>query len=352
METGALVCTAALIGLGLYWFVWVMGSAEQKGKRAVELKMGSISRDKVQDKYKQYWSFFRRPNEISESARRRRSPHIYEWGWGQSFHFSPSLAGRSHLEATRIHEERASDLIGARPGHRILDVGCGVGGPMRAIAAHSRSNVVGITINEYQVSRARAHNRKAGLDSLCEVVCGNFLQMPFPDSSFDGAYSIEATCHAPKLEDVYGEIYRVLKPGGLYVSYEWVTTPLYRPEDPEQVEVIQGIERGDALPGLRRQDEIAQIAKKVGFEVVREEDLARPPAGPWWARLKMGRLAYWRNHLVIKALSFLGIAPKGVADVHEMLFLTAAHLSRGGETGIFTPMHMILCRKPLDNAAA
>lgn len=358
METAALVCTAALIGLGLYWFVWVMGSAEQKGKRAVELKMGSISRDKVQDKYKQYWSFFRRPSEINESAEKEKVPafvdtfynlvtDIYEWGWGQSFHFSPSLPGRSHREATRIHEERASDLIGAGPGNRILDVGCGVGGPMRAIAAHSRSNVVGITINEYQVSRARAHNRKAGLDSLCEVICGNFLQMPFPDSSFDGAYSIEATCHAPKLEDVYGEIYRVLKPGALYVSYEWVTTPLYRPEDPEQVEVIQGIERGDALPGLRRQDEIAQIAKKVGFEVVKEEDLARPPAGPWWERLKMGRLAYWRNHLVIKALSFLGIAPKGVADVHEMLFLTAAHLSRGGETGIFTPMHMILCRKPL-----
>uniref|UniRef100_A0A1D1Z7M2 Methyltransferase n=2 Tax=Anthurium amnicola TaxID=1678845 RepID=A0A1D1Z7M2_9ARAE len=362
MEAAALVCTAAAVGLGLYWFVWVMGSAEQKGKRAVELRMGSISRDKVQDKYRQYWSFFRRPKEIGESsAEKEKVPafvdtfynlvtDIYEWGWGQSFHFSPSLPGRSHRDATRLHEERAATLIGACPGHRILDVGCGVGGPMRAIAAHSRSHVVGITINEYQVGRARAHNRKAGIDDLCEVVCGNFLQMPFPDASFDGAYSIEATCHAPRLEDVYGEIYRVLKPGALYVSYEWVTTPLYRPDDPEHVEVVQGIERGDALPGLRRQDEVADIARSVGFEVLQEEDLAQPPAGPWWTRLKMGRIAYWRNHLVIKALALLGIAPRGVADVHEMLYWTAVHLSRGGDTGIFTPMHMILCRKPLDDA--
>ncbi|KAJ6671862.1 hypothetical protein OIU79_026104 [Salix purpurea] len=74
---------------------------------------------------------------------------------------------------------------------------------------------------------AGTHNKKAGLDSLCEVVQGNYLEMPFPENSFDGAYSIEATCHAPKLEEVYAEIFRVLKPGSLYVSYEWVTTDKY-----------------------------------------------------------------------------------------------------------------------------
>ncbi|KAG0462230.1 hypothetical protein HPP92_020706 [Vanilla planifolia] len=273
---------------------------------------------------------------------------IYEWGWGQSFHFSPSVPGRSHRDATRLHEERVVDLIGATTSQRILDVGCGVGGPMRAIAARSGSRVVGITINEYQVGRARAHNRKAGLDGVCEVICGNFLQMPFDDSSFDGAYSIEATCHAPRLEDVYGEIYRVLKPGGLYVSYEWVTTGLYRPEDPGHVETIQGIERGDALPGLRAQDQIAAVAREVGFEVVEERDLALPPAGPWWSRLKMGRIAYWRNHILVSIMTVLRIAPKGVVEVHEMLYETARHLTRGGETGIFTPMHMILCRKPTE----
>ncbi|KAL2457936.1 24-methylenesterol C-methyltransferase 2 [Forsythia ovata] len=92
---------------------------------------------------------------------------------------------------------------------------------MRAITTHSGANVVRITINEYQVKWARTHNRKTGLDKQCEVVCGNFLQMPFFDNSFDGAYSIEAICHALKLEEVYNEIYRVLKPGSLYVSYEW-----------------------------------------------------------------------------------------------------------------------------------
>ncbi|XP_077231427.1 24-methylenesterol C-methyltransferase 2-like [Tasmannia lanceolata] len=354
MDSLSLFFTFALLSISLYWFFFILGSAERKGKRAVHLSGGSISRENVQDNYKQYWSFFRRPKELEKSEKVPQFvdtfynlvTDIYEWGWGQSFHFSPSIPGKSHKDATRIHEEMAVDLLSVKPGDKILDVGCGVGGPMRAIAAHSKANVVGITINEYQVTRARSHNKKSGLDSLCEVICGNFLEMPFEDNCFDGAYSIEATCHAPKLEEVYAEIYRVLKPGALYVSYEWVTTSEFQPENLKHVEIIQGIERGDALPGLRRYDEIGEIARSVGFEVLEERDLAKPPNGEWWKRLKMGRIAYWRNHLVVSVLGFLGIAPKGVVDVHEMLCKTAEYLTCGGETGIFTPMHMILCRKP------
>ncbi|KAJ6336733.1 hypothetical protein OIU76_006582 [Salix suchowensis] len=326
MDSLALFFTGALLAGGIYWFVCVLGPAEQKGKRAVDLSGGSISAENVQDNYDKYWSFFRRPKEIETTEKvpdfvdtfYNLVTDIYEWGWGQSFHFSPSIPGKSHGEATRLHEEMAVDLINVKPGDRILDVGCGVGGPMRAIAAHSRAKVVG------------HHHQRLSSESC----------------AFDGAYSIEATCHAPKLEEVYAEIFRVLKPGSLYVSYEWVTTDKYKDSDPEHVEVIQGIERGDALPGLRNYTDIAETARKVGFEVVKEKDLAKPPAQPWWTRLKMGRIAYWRNHIVVTVLSALGIAPKGTVDVHEMLFKTADYLTRGGDSGIFTPMHMILCRKP------
>lgn len=348
------IAISVVVAAGIYYVVCVLGPAETKGKSAVELGGGSLAREQVADNYKEYAAFFDKPKQIGTPDKVPKLvdtfynlvTDIYEWGWGQSFHFSPAVKGRSHREQTRIHEERVADLLQIKAGDRVLDAGCGVGGPMRAIAAHSGANVLGITINDYQVARARSHNKKAGLDSLCEVVCGNFLHMPFADGSFDGAYSIEATCHAPQLCDVYAEIYRVLKPGKLYVTYEWVTTPLYKAENAEHVEIIHGIEHGDALPGLRSYTQVVEIAKEVGFEVLEEQDLALPPALPWWERLKMGRFAYYRNHIVIALLSFLGIAPQGVVDVHEMLFKTAAFLSRGGEIGIFTPMHLLVCRKP------
>jgi len=60
----------------------------------------------------------------------------------------------SHDDSIRRHEERIADVIGLKPGLTALDVGCGVGGPARAIASHSGGNVQGITINEYQVAKA------------------------------------------------------------------------------------------------------------------------------------------------------------------------------------------------------
>ncbi|KAH0897962.1 hypothetical protein HID58_047530 [Brassica napus] len=138
MDSVALYCTAALVARGIYWFICILGPVERKGKRASDLSGGSISAESI------------------ESTRLRHTFYnlvtdIYEWGWGQSFHFSPSIPGKSVKEATRIHEEMAVDLIKVKPGQKILDAGCGVGGPMRAtrLIQISKAHVVGITINDY-----------------------------------------------------------------------------------------------------------------------------------------------------------------------------------------------------------
>ena len=108
--------------------------------------------------------------------------------------------------------------------------------------------MVGITINEYQVQRATYHNERQGLGAQCRAVRGNFLDMPFEAATFDGAYAMEATCHAPKLEQVYSEVYRVLKPGALFMTYEWVTTPAFDAANRAHVACVDEIIIGNGLP--------------------------------------------------------------------------------------------------------
>ena len=58
-------------------------------------------------------------------------------------------------------------------------------------------------------------------------VQGDYHNIEHSDNYFDKAYALEATCHSADLIKVYSEIYRVLKPGGLFVCCEWIMTEEY-----------------------------------------------------------------------------------------------------------------------------
>lgn len=70
---------------------------------------------------------------------------------------------------------------------------------------------------------------------------GDFCNAPFPDESFQKIFAIEATCHAQSLAQVYGEAYRMLKPGGLFGFYEWIVTEKYDPNNTFHRQIKHGI---------------------------------------------------------------------------------------------------------------
>lgn len=66
--------------------------------------------------------------------------------------------------------------------------------------------------------------------------------MDFEPNTFDFVYAIEATVHAPSLEGIYGQIFKVLKPGGVFGVYEWLMTDKYNPNDADHKRICHGIE--------------------------------------------------------------------------------------------------------------
>jgi len=189
--------------------------------------------------------------------------------------------------------------------------------------------------------------------------------MSFPANTFDAVYAIEATVHAPVLEGVYSQIYRVLKPGGVFGVYEWLMTEKYDNENPHHREVRLGIEQGDGISNMVKISEGLQAIKDAGFELEFNEDLAdRPDATPWYYPLagdfrmmgsvfdfftiaRMTKIGRGAIHRLVGGLEMVGIAPHGTQKTANSLALAADCLVAGGKEKLFTPMYMMIARKPM-----
>jgi ubiquinone/menaquinone biosynthesis C-methylase UbiE len=119
-----------------------------------------------------------------------------------------AFGGRRRGVYTRINA-----LSGARPGDRVLDIGCGGGYLARLLAAAVApgGQVTGLDTSVPAIGYAR---KRAGAN--CSFVLGVAQDLPWPDCSFDVVASTLAAHHIPDAArpDAFGEMYRVLRPGG------------------------------------------------------------------------------------------------------------------------------------------
>jgi sterol 24-C-methyltransferase len=283
---------------------------------------------------------------------------FYLYGWGRSFHFAPRVPGESLKASIARHQHYMANILGLRPGMVVADLGCGVGGPLLEIARFSGAKVVGVNSNAYQIERARKFSEESGLTHLAEFMHGDFLAVDAPDESFDAVYAIEALCHAPDKVSIYREVYRLLKPGAHFGSYEWVMTDRFDAQNPLHVELKEDVELGGGMVDLDNRLTIDAALRTVGFEVLETRDLAvqAGPSVPWYqplagsgvslASFRSSRIGRWVTTNTLRVLEALRIAPEGSVHVQETLAIGAVALAEAGRLGIFTPMYFMHARKP------
>ncbi len=285
------------------------------------------------------------------------------WGWGESLHFAPLSPGES-LEDSKIRHQRLMiSKLELRPGMTVVDVGCGIGGPMRRVAREAGVRVVGINASEVQCNKARRLNAAAGLDARTDLLRCSFMDMgEIAGRTFDRGYAIESTCHAADKAGAFAEIYRVLKPGALLWGQEMCMTELYDPGNGRHRAIERELRHGIALKDIATFGEVNRALETAGFEVVEGTDLAVHEGSaetPWYQPMETQRglpgSAFRRIPLGRKALrwgiriaEFLGMFPKGSAEVVALLDRTANAYVAGGRTGIFTPLYCFVARRPAD----
>ncbi|PQQ04956.1 Cycloartenol-C-24-methyltransferase -like protein [Prunus yedoensis var. nudiflora] len=218
---------------------------------------------------------------------------FYEYGWGESFHFAPRWKGESLRESIKRHEHFLALQLGLKPGQKVLDVGCGIGGPLREIARFSSASITGLNNNEYQITRGKELNRIVGVDKTC-----NFVKAEIEIG--DGLPDIRLT----------GKCLEALKQAGFEVIWENDLAvdspqPWYLPLDKSRIS---------------------------------------------FSSFRLTAVGRFITKNMVKALEFVGLAPPGSQRVQDFLEKAAEGLVEGGKREIFTPMYFFLAQKPLSES--
>ena len=177
------------------------------------------------------------------------------------------LAGRLGLDAT-MH---------------VLDVGSGLGGPSRLLAAEYGCRVSGIDLTAAYCEAAAVLAGWVGLDGLVSYRQGDALDLPFEDNTFDAAWTIHVAMNIADKPRMYAEVRRVLKPGGRFAVYD----------------VLQGAggevrypapwARDPSISFLVTPDKLRALLAEAGFEIAGWRDTTE--LGRDWFRQVSGRLS-------------------------------------------------------------
>ncbi len=96
----------------------------------------------------------------------------------------------------------------------VLDAGCGIGGTCRYLAATFGCKVIGVDLTDEHCSVAEMLSARVGLSQLTEFHRGSVLELPFANDHFDLVWTEHTQMNIADKAAFYGELFRVLKPGG------------------------------------------------------------------------------------------------------------------------------------------
>jgi ubiquinone/menaquinone biosynthesis C-methylase UbiE len=166
-----------------------------------------------------------------------------------------------HSRRRRATEELAR-MLGPTAADHVIDVGSGLGGPARYLAATYGCRVSGVDLTPEFVATAAELTRRTGLADRVDFRQGSGLALPFPPAAFDLAWTQNVAMNIADRPQWYAELRRVLKRGGRLAVQDVVQGPGGPPHFP-----VNWADQSE-ISFLRTPEETRALLEAAGFEVL------------------------------------------------------------------------------------
>lgn len=143
--------------------------------------------------------------------------------WSALRHTVMQLRAQTGTDA-QLEELHRTWLTPELPGAHVLDLGCFSGNPLSLWIAERAERYTGVDLSEQAIAELNDKLTERGLAPHAQAVAQDFLANDYPDHSFDLVYARSVLHHFQDISVVLREIQRVLRPGGLVITFDPLAT--------------------------------------------------------------------------------------------------------------------------------
>ncbi len=170
-----------------------------------------------------------------------------------------------HIGGREATRELAS-LADLRAGMHVLDVGGGLGGPAQTLASEFGCVVTVLDLTEAYCQIGAMLTARTGLANQVIFQCGNALDLPFPDRAFEVVWTQHSSMNIADKVRLFAEMFRVLRPGGVYAMHEVMAGPV------QPIHFPVPWARNPAISFLQPAGVVRALLTEAGFEEVHWRD--------------------------------------------------------------------------------
>jgi tocopherol O-methyltransferase len=211
---------------------------------------------------------------------------LYEDLWGEHVHHGfwdpgeiPGVNGADRHAATDRLVRELVAFAGVPAGSKVLDVGCGIGGPALHLAGAMGCTVEGVTLSARQAARANEKARAAGVAERARFHRLDALSTGYPDGAFDVVWALESLMHISDRAAFFAETLRLLRPGGTLAVATWSVRD--GELDAGEQELVRQILQHQVMPSFSSLEEHERLAETAGFTDVATVDWSGAVANSW-----------------------------------------------------------------------